>query len=366
VKNVVFLLFFSSVFFTKESDFKNRGNSALLLLLTFSFACLVPGLIHAFLGDLDFVVYSWRQVIIPPLFALCLIRIGVDDSFVGRVLMYFLASVILHAAYIILSYMLKINLASFEQVGPASFYEYSANGLANSHVMAGTILSLGTGLLIFTDVYKSKYIRYGVVLVLLTALYLTGSEGGVLSLLAASVSVFLVRRYGRPLIINSLMLVLGVLALFNIESYLDEVLFTSLNEHVVSIRFGYDLFVNNYLTGVGIDQSQKLFLENAGAFLEQGVLYGENLQPHNVMIRMAAELGVFGIIASLVLYIGVPALVGRGLNYGKYADALLFVVFVYMCASLIEPWPMVSNFYASYLFYISIVYFSSIKIERVK
>jgi len=69
--------------------------------------------------------------------------------------------------------------------------------------------------------------------------------------------------------------------------------------------FNYEAFKENWLKGIGPGNYQSFFKENMGEYIETNIPEEEvPPHPHNLVTHFWSDLGIFGLLAALILYIG--------------------------------------------------------------
>lgn len=324
-------------------------------------AFLAPPLIYSIFilgpSQLSQITY----LIIPIFMGIIISGLNHKELALVAVLSGFVYGVLVHAIWIIASYLLSYNPAPFSIVGGYSTLPYSVMGLANSHTMASPLLGLAGGILLFATSSLAgplAHTRYKLPLIifLFSAQSLTGGEGGMIVYFAAVFGVVLLQYFRKPLLIAISAMLLTYLAFNIVGPYLSDSLYTSYLEHKIANSAGLEMFVENPLFGVGFSQSYIHFNDVISELFYSEKLYSNSLTPHTPYGLILAEAGLFGLAALTALLFCVMQSI-KNVSGGNPLDkASYFVLLYFLLLSFLEPWPMISNFYVLYIFYGSLIY----------
>jgi O-antigen ligase len=201
------------------------------------------------------------------------------------------------------------------------FIYINANDLASI-----TILALGVTLWVLAVEPMQKWLRlvgYGFAGTLVVMMFLTQSRGGFLGLIIMTIPyAFSSRRRGlRPLVVVAAVAVAaivfvpssawnrisGIKKLTHSETIKEADPEGSAEQRFLLAQSALDLIIRNPFTGVGIGSVPSAFIP-----YRRGI---GGRDPHNTYLKMAAELGIPG----LLVYIAMIVMVWRALTRGKRA-----------------------------------------------
>jgi hypothetical protein len=276
----------------------------------------------------------------------------------------FLVGVFLHSCWVIISYALSFNPAPFSVVGGLAFLPYSVMGLANSHTMASPLIGLALGMVLFSGqtIFKNLdnvYLRYSLVLFFLLSQILTTGEGGLLVFIASYMCLISLRYFNRPVLVPLLAFTCAYLAFNVVGPYLSESLYSSYLEHSIANRAGFEIFLKNPFFGVGFEQSYYHFESVISSIFYNEKLYSASLTAHTPYGLLMAEAGLFGFFAIAIIISCVIYAFSRVKVQSPRALTSYYTLIYLLLLSLLEPWPMISNFYVLYVFYASLNFLMS-------
>lgn len=117
------------------------------------------------------------------------------------------------------------------------------------------------------------------------------------------------------------------------------------------------MFMNNTIFGVGFSQSYIRFNEYFPSSFIVEKLYSDALTPHTPYGLLLAEAGVFGAIAlTILLSMVYRSISAANWSTSGYGNVSYFILVYFLLLSFLEPWPMISNFYILYIFYVALLY----------
>lgn len=330
----------------------------LLLLIPYIYSVLTLG--PSLLSTIKFCLIPVLMIVVLGLFE------RVEDACLV-VFRGFLLGVFCSAIWIYTSYAFSYNPSLESVSGGLSYLPYSVMGLSNTHTMASPLLGIAGGLILLCgEVIWRGFEKYSLKVAgfcfLLYAQVLTTGEGGILVYIAALFCVFIVSRIGLPVLIPIFSVVGAYLAFNVVGPYLSDSLYASYIEHKIANVAGFQIFIDHPFWGVGFEQSYQHFGGAIASLFYSEHLYSESLTPHNPYGLLMAEAGLFGFIAILLLVGCLLVAFSKVVPSCKMSLASYFVLVFLFLLSILEPWPMVSNFYVSYIFYASLAYLFSRRI----
>jgi len=262
-------------------------------------------------------------------------------------------SMLVHSAWIIVSYITNTNPAPFEVVGKWSSYDYSVMGFTNSHTLASPLIAISIGLITINRKNLSIPVFVTIIAypILLAGLLLSTGEGGALVLVASLGCIFVAQRIKAPATSILFAMLISASLFFVVGPYLSEKLHSSYIEHYYSNKAGWEMLKENPIFGVGLGQSYYFFERVLFDVIGSVQIYSSSLTPHTPYGVISAENGLFGIIAiALLVYVTIKSLSNLDLNDRSERSAYFIIGFMLILSSL-EPWPLISNFFALYIFY---------------
>ena len=376
-EKIIFLYIFSLFIFNNITAIKTNYVSLVLFIICFfmtAYKCLkrkeikidnnfiiyiiflVFGFISIFYAsNKNFVLHKVIQMLINSSIILIFINFIDSSKKINFVLKSFLISGLMVAVLIIVT-------TDYSQVTRLN-RPGSQIGNVNSLAIMMT-LSLTT-LMILKDKFAKKKYYYGMEILLLFAILLTGSRKGILALLILYFMVFIVKNWNnkkvmfRNLAISFCALIIILLIIY-FNPYLHEVVWLRLNNFLQfilgknsgefslnardnMIKFGMDLFKRKPLFGYGLD-NYRYFYNNA---------FGYDYYAHNNYVELLVDLGIVGTIAYYTLII-LPIIKLIKKNIFKKNDT--FIYFSMLLISLFLDFAWVSYISRVWIIYISIVY----------
>lgn len=364
IKTGLFLLLVGIVFLRKE--FLKLKIFPYILL----YGCLliIPYIYSLFLlgsGQLSTIKYCLVPV-------LMIVILGLFENIEEALLMVFrgfLLGVFISATWIYISFIFSYNPSLESISGSLSYLPYSVMGLSNTHTMASPLLGISGGLIILCgevvwEGFNRRALKIAGFCFLLYAQILTTGEGGLLVYMAALLCVGVVSRLGSAVLIP-VIAVFGAYLAFNVVGpLLSDSLYASYIEHKMANVAGFKIFLDHPLWGVGFEQSYQYFDGAISSFFYSERLYSESLTPHNPYGLLMAEAGFFGFLAIVLLVGCVLVALSRVVVSCKLSLGSYFVLVFLLLLSVLEPWPMVSNFYVLYVFYASLAFLFSHRVSK--
>lgn len=343
----------------KHKNFK----MSLLTKITLLYMLLI---LPSFLVSID--IYGLRQasfisyIIMPFLF--CFVFSNFEDKKSALRISggYFLVAVLIHSSYIMYTYLGGPNLAPFTVVGPWSRSPIAVMGFTSAHTAVAPMIAVAIGFLLIVlrgqSIPRHNHTTWGwigLAAILAVALLLTGGEGGMVAL-AVSLAYLWCRKLkvAVPALLLSPFVI--YLALPFLEAVVNPVMQSTLFEHKFSWLYGWEIFRNNPLFGVGFSQSSDIFYSSQAMVPISGKIYTQRLTPHSSLLANLAEGGVFaGIALMLVWFTGGYYMHKTRKSNAPEVKFAAFAAVYYFMLSFIEPWPYVSNFFSSVLLFMSLV-----------
>ena len=166
--------------------------------------------------------------VIPILMIIIMTTVDSNARMVSSVFTGFVYAGLLHAFWVIFTYLLSYNPSPESIVGSGlASRSFSVMGFANSHTMASPLLGISGGIVLFSSPYligpiSKVSFRLYILSFLLLAQVLTGGEGGLLVYLAAVAGVFIFKYFKKPLTIALLAMSSTYLAFNIVGPYLSE------------------------------------------------------------------------------------------------------------------------------------------------
>lgn len=353
---IFFFLFFS---ITQTGIFVPKKSDILSLLKLYTFGALIIFLIHIE----NSLSYSNFTRIFGPL-AICLAYFSVSEKYDVKIPFAkgFVFGIVLNVLYIFFTYFTGTNHAPRSIVGGWATNNPAYFGFTNSHTGLSPMIGAALIFTLFLPglVQKRKWKIY-FVFFLCSGIILTQGEGGIISTVLAFSGLFLISKIKSPNyrgigIIMSFVLII-FLFLFPPTFVLDHPkLSSTFYEHTASTLVGLQIFQENLLFGVGLEnvyESSTYFFEK----LEIGRKMTTNsLQPHNPLIQVLAEGGIFLGVLFILLWKKIISLTirqdCRTTHHTKWISA---IIFLYLFAGLFEPWPFISNIFYNFPLYIALI-----------
>lgn len=351
LKNVLFIVLAGLVLI--NTKMKIHHFSIVKILFIYSLLMTIPLLNTIFLNgfNLSLIIYAYA----PFLLIIILSKFQNFEKLFSFSLLIYISAICIHSLYIIYTRFFGGNVAPTALVGGWAKIPIATMGFTNSSTAMSPLIGLAILIVLLNEKikYKSKIL---LIPILFYALLLTGGEGGLLSLVATFAMALLI--YLR---INKYVVTVGIfIFLYFVIQYADMLLhfdrkiLMSYEEHLASWYAGIMMFIDHYIVGVGFFNSPNYFEMYIPNLNIETAITAKTLQPHNPMILILAEAGLFGGLAFLLLLIYVIMLIRK--NIVKRNILLpTYILMYYLFVSIFEPWPFISNFYFNYLAYMSIL-----------
>ena len=310
-------------------------------------------------------VSAAKYAVIPILIAFIMSILPHRDTLL-IVMISFLVGAVLNSLWIVFTWHFNLNVAPYSVVGTRAFLPYSVMGLTNSHTLASPLIGIAIGLVLlgekFWVILRIKLVRYILLVLMIFAQFLTTGEGGILVTIAALVSVAVIKRLWFPRFFVFLGIFFSIITLSIVGPYLNDSLYASYVEHTAANYAGISIFFDNLIFGTGFEMSYYEFNRAiSGSFYDQKI-YSDSLTAHMPVILMAAEAGLFGLVAYAFLIMFVIKCLGKMNRDDDLSVVSYFIIVFFFVLSLLEPWPMIMNFYVLFIFYAALNYLSKIQV----
>lgn len=354
------LIFVFILFSVSQTRFSfPKKNVVLNLLKLYTFGAFVIFLIHLESS----LSYSSFTRIFGPL-AICLAYFSVSEKFDVKkpFAKGFVLGIILNVLYIFYTYLTGTNHAPSSIVGGWATNNPAYFGFTNSHTGLSPMIGAALIFTLFLPglVTKRKW-KIFLVFFLSSGLVLTQGEGGIISTFLALSGLFLISKvknlYYRGIGIISVLVVIIYLFLSPPTYILDHPeLSSTFYEHTASTMVGLQIFQENLLFGVGLEnvyESSTFFFDKLDLGREMTT---NSLQPHNPLIQLLAEGGIFiGVLFILIWKKIISLTIRQHSNISNHTNWITAIIFLFLFVGLFEPWPFISNIFYNFPLYIGLI-----------